>query len=152
MQIPRDTRTLGFLPYDQPTTQIVQRFLRRLAVRYVDAGADITHKEAVRLESRHTCVNYPAIFPVITPEPIFHFEVRPCVECPRIDLQTVTQVVWMHARSPAISNFMFHGLTGEIQPGLIEKSAHFICTGHPDEHRSCVSQPPETVFAFLQNV
>src|SRR6516164_7153427 len=56
----------------------------------------------------------------------------------------------MYPLSPAFAVFLLHGPASKIQPWLIEESAVFVQTGHPDHDGSRVGHIPEAFFTFLQ--
>jgi hypothetical protein len=89
---------------NQPATNTRHRFLGELPFRDVDAGANVTGKRAVLIESGHPDVNHPAILFIVSAQPILHLKRSVLIECFRVGLQTHAQVVWMDPVCPPISN------------------------------------------------
>src|SRR6266576_4934792 len=103
MQLSRDPRTFLFVGVNQLATHVAQRFLRELAISYVHARAYVAGKRTVRIESRHAYVGHPAIFSIMPPQPILHFETVPALERSRIGIQARTHVIGVHYLSPAVA-------------------------------------------------
>src|SRR5438477_10279004 len=98
----------------------------------------------------HTMVRNPAIFAIVTSQPVLHNKRFAGIECLRVNLETPLQIVRMHAFDPSISDFLLQATAGKLEPRLVKKSAEFIQARHPDKHRRRVGHDPETLLASPQ--
>jgi hypothetical protein len=138
MKLSRDTIAFFFLGSDQAAGQSVDRFFGRLSIRYIDARTNVAPERAVGFKPRNAKIQDPAVNAVKTSETVFHLEVDPIVKRRRVDLQTAIPVVRMYRCDPSVTQILFQGPSCEVKPTLIEERTEFVCTRHPDQHRSGV--------------
>src|SRR5215469_6186638 len=94
--------------------------LRILAIGNINTNPDVTCKRPILIKSWHADVKNPAILSVVMTQPILHFELLSPIKRLRIDVEAPLHVVRVNTFSPTVSEFLFHGSPGEIQPRLVE--------------------------------
>src|SRR6266480_6753315 len=100
----------------------------------VHARTDVASEVFLSVVARHSGVRNPAIFAVVTFQPILHDERPPGIKRFDVGFQTALKIVRMHAVSPAVPHFLLHRATGKLEPDLVEESAKFVHAGHPDKN------------------
>src|SRR5262249_26361029 len=135
-------------------THALLRFSQRLLFSHqfsdVHARSNIAGEISVRVISRNAVIGDPAVFAVVTPQPVLHGKRFARVERFRVSLHTLLQVIRMHVLSPAVSDLLLHGAASEIQPWLIEESAKLVDAGHPDKNGRSICNDSETCLGFAQ--
>src|SRR5262245_24671138 len=131
--------------------ELMERSLLSKQVCDIHTWADVASKRAVRVITGHSVIRNPAIFAVISSEPVLHDERFARVECFRVCLEALLQIVRIHALGPAISHLLFQTAARKLQPAFVEKSAQFVDSGHPDKNWGGVSNYSETLLAFAQS-
>src|SRR5207247_3730635 len=98
----------------------------------VHARTDVASEVFLSVIARHTAIRNPAIFAVVTSQPVLHHEWFPSFKRFDVGFEAALEIVRMHAVGPAISHFLFHRATGKLEPRLVEKSAELVQARHPD--------------------
>src|SRR4029453_17140631 len=97
----------------------------------------------------HALIRNPTILAIVSPEAVSHNEWLPRIECLRVNLEALIQIVRVYAFSPPVSKLLLHGAAGKLQPGLVEEGAELVDAGHPDEDGRSIRHDPETRLAFV---
>src|SRR5215831_20874073 len=97
--------------------------------------------------ARHALIRNPAIFAVISSEPVLHDKRFARVVCCVVRVEAL-QIVWMHTLSPAMSDLLLQGSASKLQPRFVEESAEFIRPGHPDHHGRSIGHVTKSRFAL----
>src|SRR5215469_6109311 len=95
-------------------------------------------------------IENPAIFSVMSAQPILHMERLALLERPRIGLSERLQVLWVYPLRPAISQFLLEGPAREFQPGPIDVCVSLVRPRRPDHDGRGVGNQPKALFAFAQ--
>src|ERR1700704_1954402 len=114
MQLSGDPGALLLVGLNQPATHAGEALLCQFAIGDVEARADIAGKRAVRVESWHTYIGYPAVVSVVPPEPILHLERLPEIECLGVGIQATAQIFVVDQLCPAITKLCLKGPTSEL--------------------------------------
>ena len=107
----------------------------RLALRDVQAGADVAQEHAVIAVARDPGIENPAINAVMTAQPVVEAERCVGTEAGFIDAQAALEVVGVHALGPARSHFLAQRATAKREPGIAEPFRLPLGAGHPDQDR-----------------
>jgi hypothetical protein len=102
-----------------------------LAVGNVDAGADVTCELAIRLVSRNSVVEHPAVSAVMATQSVLNREVCAGIDRRSTSGLAVIAVVRMHAADPAAAKLRFEWPTHKVEPSLVEPGVLPVCIGHP---------------------
>src|SRR5436190_203683 len=102
----------------------------------------------MRVKSWHANIEQPTVLPVISPEPILHFERFSEIKCTCVCIQAGFHVFRMNTFCPAIPKLRFDGPTREFQPCLIEVVALPIGSRHPDQHRRTIGDQAEALLTL----
>ena len=86
----------------------------------------------------------PVIGAVMSAQPVASAERLTRGEMRGVGLLAAAGILAMHARGPAVADFLRHRPTRKGEPGLVEPDAAPVRAGHPDHHRRCVHQRAET--------
>ena len=138
VELSRDPGTLLLVGLNQPPPHVGKRFLRKLALGNVCARAYVPGKRVVRVESRYADIRKPAIFSIMSPEPILHLEGLPPIERLSVGLHTPAEVFRVHTFCATVPQLGLKWPTGELQPRLIEVGARLVGTAHPDTSTGAV--------------
>src|SRR5262245_60753380 len=84
------------------------------------------------------------------PEPVLHFEWPARIEGGIVDLETVLNIIGMHAVRPALSEFLLQGAPRELEPALVHERTELVGAGDPQQCGCAVGHGAEALFAFLQ--
>src|SRR6185436_14540258 len=141
-------RATGLQQHPLARFALAHFLLHALAIGDVDAGTDISFESLVRIEAGNAHAENPAIFAVEAAQTKFNLKTLAGVKSPVVDVQAALHVIGMDTVNPPVTDLVFHGLAGEMQPALIEISGELVGPGHPDHHWRSVSEVFEAVFAF----
>src|SRR5689334_8520974 len=94
----------------------------------------------------------PAVLAVMPSQSIFHREGFSGLERLRIDCQTMVVVLRMHPLHPAVAQLLLHRAAREIEPWLIEKSAEFVRSRHPDQDGCRICEDTKPFFTDSQRL
>src|SRR5206468_7193037 len=114
----------------------------------VHARTDVASEVFLSVVARHTAIRNPAIFAVVTSQPVLHDERFPGIKRFDVGFEAALEIVRMHAVGPAISHFLFHRATGKLEPRLVEEGTKFIRVRHPDKDGRRVSYHAESLLAL----
>ena len=117
--------------------------LRRLAVRDVQAGADVAGQRSVGVVERSALVEYPAIATVVSAQAELDFEIGLLQERTTVALKDGHSILGMNALGPALPEGLIKRATREVQPDVIEVGALRVWPGHPHHHRGFVRDRSE---------
>src|SRR5882672_4786524 len=123
VQLSRDPGTFLFVGLDQLAPHARHRFLREFAIRHVETRTYVASKGAVGIESWYAYIEHPAIFSIMSPQAIFHYETLPPIEHLGVGIQACLKIFGVHSLCPAVSKLCLKRPPSELQPGLIEISA-----------------------------
>ncbi len=116
----------------------------------VDAGADEPDELAAGADMRATALEQPTPGAVVALQAVLHFIGPARVERGMVGVERAIEIGRMQVVAPAVTDFLLHVATDEIQPALVEPGAALVLAAHPDEHRRRVGGGAETLFAFTQ--
>src|SRR5258705_13680466 len=86
--------------------QSLTLFFCAFAACNINIATDIAGEFSPGGVSRNTTLIDPAIFPISSPEPIFHPEGFSGLECRQEAIEASLQIVWMHAFGPPHAHSM----------------------------------------------
>src|SRR5262245_6906890 len=127
-----------------------QLHLGLLALRDVNARADVANESAVRRRPRIAAVQYPTVLAVSPPESVFHPEVSPRIECRYVFRHAALPIVGMNSFGPAVAEFLRDRSTSEIQPRLVEVNAALGGIRHPDHDWRRIRHRPKSGFTLAK--
>src|SRR5215510_16124723 len=91
---------------------LLQRPLRSFGLGDVNDRTDVANEIAIGLKARHPMIQHPTIFPVISPQAVFHRELSPQVEGIRVDLKTAVKILRVNSFCPGIAKLLLQGPAG----------------------------------------
>src|SRR5215470_14322099 len=114
----------------------------------VHTRSDIAREVFLGVVTRHALIGNPAVFAIVTAQPVLHHERLPGVKGFGVSLKASLQIVRMHAFRPAVSHFLFQRAAGKLEPGLVEEDAELVHTRHPNKDRGSIGNNAKTRFTL----
>src|SRR6185369_3021814 len=103
-----------------------ERFFRFFSLGDVDARAYIPEELVGHGELGSSDIDNPAILSVGAQKLVFHCELFAPVERVGVDLKASREVLRVHSLGPAVSDLLFHGSPGEIEPLPVKVVAELV--------------------------
>ena len=125
-------------------------FFRLLAIRDVEAGADVAGQRAVGVVKSPALVQDPAISAVMPPQSELHLEIGLAFEREPVVEERGFVVLGVDSFRPALTHRLVHGPSGEVEPDAIEVGAFRIRTRHPHHDGCLVGDGPEQRLVNLE--
>src|SRR5215510_7647469 len=129
---------------------LLQLPLRSFGLGDVNGSTDVADEIAIGLKARHSMIQHPTIFAIISPQTVFHRELSPHVEGVDVDLKTAVKILRVNSLCPAISKLLLQGPAGKVEPSLVQKGAGLARIRHPDHHRRRIGHGVKASLALPQ--
>src|SRR4029450_37416 len=113
---------------------LLQRLFRPLGLRDVNGSTDVADERAIGRKARHSMIQDPTIFTVISSQTVLHRKLLSRVKGVNVDFQTAVEVSWVDALCPPVAKFLLQRTTGEVEPTFFEKGTELVPPRHPDHH------------------
>src|SRR5262245_21629877 len=140
--------SFGFLGVNDLGTHCSQGLLSLSAVSEVNAGTDIAEKNSIGTVSRHSTMEQPSVGPVLPHHSVFQTKVLSRFKGGKIMIYTTFSIFGMNSSNKIQLQLFLLRESRKVQPGLIEKGATRVRTGHPQHDRGLIDQRSKVLFAL----
>lgn len=123
-----------------PIPGLIQGPLCFDAVCNINATTDIAEELVAFAEEGGAPVEYPAVFPIVTLQPVFHFKWFAVLKRFTVRGKAVLEIFRMDTLSPLISVLLVHTASSKLEPSVVEVVTLRGCVGPPDLDRGLFHQ------------